>query len=57
VTYSIAEYCELTGLNKATVLSSIDDDRLRLVKLGKRRLILAPPPAVRRPRPAPAKLI
>jgi len=42
VTYSIAEFCDLTGLSKAVVLRSIDDGSLRSVKVGIRRLILAP---------------
>jgi excisionase family DNA binding protein len=38
--YSIAEYCEVAGLSRAKVLSLIDDGSLRIVKLGRRRLIL-----------------
>jgi hypothetical protein len=44
VTYSIAEYCEMSGLSKAMVLSFIDDGTLRIVRLGQRRLILARQP-------------
>jgi excisionase family DNA binding protein len=42
VTYTIAEFCEMTGLNRAAVLRDIDKGSLRVVKVGARRLILAP---------------
>lgn len=42
-TYSIAEFCDMTGLSKAAVLLSMDDGSLRNVKVGHRRLILARP--------------
>lgn len=55
VTYSIAEFCALNGLSREAVLKSIDDGELRIVKLGQRRLILAPRPRGRvEKRPAPA---
>ena len=44
VTYSIAEFCAMTGLSRSEVLRAIDDGSLRVVKLGTRRLILAPEP-------------
>ena len=40
-TYSIAEFCDMTGLSKTKVVRLIDDGILRTVKLGHRRLILA----------------
>jgi hypothetical protein len=40
-TYSIAEFCEKTGLSTAIVNRQIDDGILPTVKLGFRRLILA----------------
>jgi excisionase family DNA binding protein len=40
-TYTIAEFCEMTGLSRAVVLRSIDNGSLRAVKVGSRRLILA----------------
>lgn len=40
-TYSIAEFCEKTGLSRAIVTRQIDDGILRTVKLGFRLLILA----------------
>jgi hypothetical protein len=42
-TYSIAEFCDMTGLSRAAVLLSMDDGSLRNVKVGNRRLILARP--------------
>jgi hypothetical protein len=42
-TYSIAEFCDMTGLSRAAVLLSMDDGSLRNVKVGNRRLILAQP--------------
>ena len=55
ITYSIAQFCEKTGLSREAVLKSIDDGRLRIMKLGKRRLILAGPPSESRAenRPSP----
>jgi excisionase family DNA binding protein len=41
VTYSIAEFCDMTGQSRPEVLRAIDDGSLRVVKLGTRRLILA----------------
>jgi len=43
-TYTIAEYCVLTGLRRAAVLRSIDDGTLHMVKIGHRRFILARSP-------------
>jgi excisionase family DNA binding protein len=42
VTYTIAEFCEITGIGRATLLRSIDDGSLLTVRVGTRRLILAP---------------
>jgi hypothetical protein len=42
-TYSIAEFCDMTGLSRAAVLLSMDDGSLRNVKVGNRKLILARP--------------
>jgi hypothetical protein len=42
VTFTIAEFCEMTGLNRAAVLRDVDRGSLRVVKVGARRLILAP---------------
>jgi hypothetical protein len=42
-TYSIAEFCDMTGLSRSAVLLSMDDGSLRNVKVGNRRLILAQP--------------
>jgi excisionase family DNA binding protein len=39
VTYTIAEFCEMTGLNRAAVLRGIDKGSLRVVKVGTRRWI------------------
>ncbi len=44
VTYSISEFCDMSGLSKVAVLRSIDDGTLCTVKIGKRRLILAQRP-------------
>jgi hypothetical protein len=41
VTFSVAKFCAMTGLSRATVKRQIDDGILRTVKLGLRRLILA----------------
>ena len=41
-TYSISEFCDMTGLSRAAVLLAMDDGSLRNVKVGNRRLILAP---------------
>ena len=41
VTYSVAQYCVMTGLSRAIVTHQIDDGILRTVKVGLRRLILA----------------
>ena len=46
-TYSIAEFCDMTGLSRAAVLLSMDDGSLRNVKVGNRRLILARPANMR----------
>jgi hypothetical protein len=51
-TYSIAEFCDMTGLSRAAVLLSMDDGSLRNVKVGNRRLILAQPAHMPSP-PAP----
>jgi excisionase family DNA binding protein len=40
-TYSIAEFCEKTGLSRAIVTRQIHAGILRIIKLGSRRLILA----------------
>jgi hypothetical protein len=44
VTYSIEEFCAASGLSRAEVECAIDDGSLRLIKVGNRRLILAPQP-------------
>jgi len=41
VTYTIVEFCEMTGIGRATLLRSIEDGSLRTVRVGTRRLILA----------------
>jgi excisionase family DNA binding protein len=41
VTYTIAEFCEMTGIGRATLLRSIEDGSLLTVRFGTRRLILA----------------
>ena len=41
VTYTIAEFCEMTGIGRATLLRSIDGGSLLTVRVGTRRLILA----------------
>ncbi len=43
-TYSIAEFCDMTGLSRVAVLRSMDDGALHTVKIGNRRLILAQQP-------------
>jgi hypothetical protein len=43
-TYSIAEFCEKTGLSRVIVARRIEDGILRTIKLGLRRLILAKKP-------------
>lgn len=48
VTYSISEFCDVTGLSRAAVLRSMDDGTLRTVKIGNRRLILAQQPHMSR---------
>jgi excisionase family DNA binding protein len=53
VTYTIAEFCEITGMGRATLLRSIDDGSLRTVKVGTRRLILAPSLATTRDNKCP----
>lgn len=45
VTYSLEEFCEKTGLSRKTVLRSIDEGSLRIVKVGHRQLILARQPS------------
>jgi hypothetical protein len=40
-TYSIAEFCARSGQNRATVLRLMNDGKLRSLKIGHRRLILA----------------
>jgi excisionase family DNA binding protein len=44
VAYSIAEFCDVTGLSRATVLRSIDEGALRIIKIGNRRLIVTRQP-------------
>jgi excisionase family DNA binding protein len=44
--YSIAEFCAITGLSRAAVFRSIEDGSLRAIKVGSRRLILARQPRV-----------
>jgi hypothetical protein len=41
-TYSIAEFCAISGLSRAAVLQSMDAGRLPNIRVGNRRLILAP---------------
>jgi hypothetical protein len=48
VTYTIAEFCEITGMGRATLLRCIDDGSLRT-----RRLILAPSLATTRDNKCP----
>ena len=43
-TYSIAEFCDKTGLSEARVMRLMDAGTLRAVKVGSRRLILAEQP-------------
>jgi excisionase family DNA binding protein len=53
VTYSIPEYCDITGLSRDAVLRLMDDGSLRTVTLGTRRLILVrQPPHDRNPKPS-----
>jgi hypothetical protein len=40
-TYSIAEFCDKTGHDRATVLRHMKDGTLRILKIGHRRLIIA----------------
>ena len=47
VTYSIAEYCAITGIGRAAVLCSMDNGSLHIIKIGNRRRILAPTPRAR----------
>ena len=47
VAYSIAEFCDVTGLSRATVLRSIDEGALRIIKIGNRRLIVTRQPRAR----------
>jgi excisionase family DNA binding protein len=42
VTYTIAEFCEMTGIGRATLLRSIEDGSLRTVRVGTRRLSSSP---------------
>jgi excisionase family DNA binding protein len=44
VTYTIAEFSEMTGISRVTVLRLINSGLLRVVRLGNRRLILATKP-------------
>lgn len=55
VTYSIPEYCDVTGLNRAAVLRLLDDGSLRTVTLGTRRLILVRQPPSRDRNPGPSE--
>ena len=41
VTFSVAQYCAMTGLSRAVVTHQIDDGILGTIKIGLRRLILA----------------
>jgi excisionase family DNA binding protein len=52
VTYSVPEYCDITGLTREAVLRLMDDGSLPSVKIGIRRLILSrqPPPRDRNPK-------
>ena len=52
VTYSIPEYCDITGLSRAAVLRLMDEGSLHTITLGTRRLILMrqPPQRDRNPR-------
>jgi len=40
VTYSVPEYCDITGLTRKVVLRLMDEGSLPSVKIGIRRLIL-----------------
>jgi hypothetical protein len=53
VTYSISQYCDITGLGLAAVMRMMDDGSLSTVKIGHRRLILMrePLPRGRKPKP------
>ena len=44
VTYTIAEFSEMTGIRRVRVLRLINSGLLRVVRLGNRRLILATKP-------------
>jgi excisionase family DNA binding protein len=44
VTYTIAEFSEMTGISRVTVLRLMNSSSLRVVRLGNRRLILATKP-------------
>lgn len=41
LTYTIAEFCKISGLGKTTVYSHINADRLKTRMVGGRRLIPA----------------
>ena len=55
VTYSVPEYCDITGLSQASVLRLMDDGSLATVKIGIRRLVLIREPLPRGRKPKPAK--
>ena len=40
--FSIEEVCKITGLSRATVYKSISAGELKIRKLGRRTLVLAP---------------
>jgi hypothetical protein len=50
VTFSVAQYCTMTGLSRAIVTHQIDDGILHTVKLGLRLVILA-----KKPKPQPKR--
>jgi excisionase family DNA binding protein len=54
VTYSVPEYCDITGLSREVVLRLMEDGSLPSVKIGIRRLILMRqlPQRNRDPRPS-----
>jgi hypothetical protein len=46
VIYSIAKFCDVTGLSETAVVRAVDGGTLRTVRIGHRRLILAQQPRI-----------
>jgi excisionase family DNA binding protein len=55
VTYTVTEYCDITGLSLVVVLRLMDDGSLPTVRIGLRRLILMREPIPRGRKPKPTR--